>query len=89
MSIQNMAVNALFRAAQKAAMRLEPQQRFLRNRKLLAVDRSRVSSSIQVRPDTVAGVKVEWIEHERNANASNAPICVYFHGGGFVAGSLI
>jgi acetyl esterase/lipase len=88
MSIQNMALNALFRAAQKAAMRLEPQQRFLRNRKLLAVDRSRVSSSIQVRPDTVAGVKVEWIEHERNANASNAPICVYFHGGGFVAGSL-
>jgi acetyl esterase/lipase len=88
MSIQNMALNALFRAAQAAAMRLEPQQRFLRNRKLLAVDRSRVKKTIQVRPDILAGVKVEWITHERNANQSHLPICVYFHGGGFVAGSL-
>lgn len=88
MSIQNMAISALFRAAQTAAMRLEPQQRFLRNRKALAIDRSRVKKTIQVRPDSLAGVKVEWITHERNANHSNLPICVYFHGGGFAAGSL-
>jgi len=88
MSIQNMALNALLRAAQTAAMRLEPQHRFLRNRKLLAVDRSRVKKTIQVRPDILAGVKVEWITHERNAHHSKLPICVYFHGGGFVAGSL-
>lgn len=88
MSIQNMALNALFRAAQTAAMRLEPRQRFLRNRKLLAADHSRVKKTIQVRPDILAGVKVEWITHERNAQHTKLPIGVYFHGGGFVAGSL-
>jgi acetyl esterase/lipase len=87
MSLQNFFLSRLLKSRQRASMKLSPQARFSQARKFLARDFSRISPSISVRPDQIAGVKVEWVAPKALALDARSPICLYLHGGAFVMGS--
>ena len=88
MSLANFLINALLRLNRRSAMALTAEHRFRRNRKFLAVDRSRVGPGIDIRPDRLAGVPVEWVVPRASAGQEPQATCVYFHGGAFVMGGL-
>jgi acetyl esterase/lipase len=54
----------------------------------LAADRSKPGPSVQIKPDLLAGLPVEWVTPRSLAQADTAPICLYLHGGAFVMGGL-
>ena len=88
MSFQNLVLRAVLKITQRLSMRLSAQHRFRRNRKFLSVDRSKVGSKLLVQAGQLGGVPVEWVRPKRLANHPHTPICLYFHGGAFVMGSL-
>ena len=88
MSLQNFVISTLMRLAQRASAKLSAEHRFRRNRRFLAADRSKPGPSVQIKPDQLAGLPVEWVTPRSLAQADTAPICLYLHGGAFVMGGL-
>ncbi len=88
MSLQNFLINAVLKRTQRALMQLSVEHRFNRSRKWMATDHSRVAKSIEARGEVIGGVPVEWVVPKRLAKHIDPVICVYFHGGAFVMGSL-
>ena len=88
MSLQNFVISTLMRMAQRASTKLSAEHRFRRNRRFLAADRSKPGPSVQIKPDLLAGLPVEWVTPRSLAQADTAPICLYLHGGAFVMGGL-
>jgi len=86
MSIQNFLLSAVLRWQKKSSLKLSVEHRFRRNRKWLAAVRAKTKTSITIRSDRIAGVPVEWVMPGPLVSAPQAPVCVYFHGGGFGMG---
>jgi len=86
MSIQNFLLSAVLRWQKKSSLKLSAEHRFRRNRKWLAAVRIKTKASITIQSDWIAGVPVEWVMPATLASAPQAPICLYFHGGGFGMG---
>ena len=86
MSIQNVLLSAVLKWQKKSGMKLSAEHRFRRNRKLLAAVRSKTSPSITLQSDRIADVAVEWVIPQALRSRSDATVCLYFHGGGFVMG---
>lgn len=85
MSLQNFFISKFLKSRQRTSMKLSPQARFSQARKFMSKDFSKVSPSIAVRPEQIAGVNVEWVAPR--GLADDTPICMYLHGGAFVMGS--
>lgn len=88
MSLQNFFINRFFKSRRTASLRLSPAQRLRQGRKFLSRDYSKPRPQIDVRADVFAGVPVEWVQPKASVGDAHAPVCVYFHGGGYIAGSL-
>lgn len=88
MSIQNFFINRFLKSRREASLRLSPTQRLRQGRKFLSRDYGKGSPNVTQRADVIAGVPVEWVEPKALSQETRAPICVYLHGGGFIAGSL-
>ncbi len=88
MSIQNFFINRFLKSRRAASLRLSPTQRLRQGRKFLSRDYGKGLPSVTQRADVIAGVPVEWVEPKALSQDARAPICVYLHGGGFIAGSL-
>ena len=88
MSLQNFAISALMRLAQRASAKLSAEHRFRRNRRFLATNRSGPGPAVQIKPDQLAGLPVEWVTPRSLTQPNTAPICLYLHGGAFVMGGL-
>ncbi len=86
MSIQNVLLSAVLKWQKKSGMKLSAEHRFRRNRKLLAAVRSKTDPSITLESDRIADVAVEWVIPQALRSRSDATVCLYFHGGGFVMG---
>ncbi len=86
MSIQNFLLSTVLRWQKNSSLKLSAEHRFRRNRKWLAAVRVKTKASITVRSDRIAGVPIEWVMPSELASAPQAPVCVYFHGGGFGMG---
>ena len=88
MSLQNFVISALLRIAQGASAKLSAEHRFRRNRRFLATDRSKPGPTVQIKPDQLAGLPVEWVRPRSLTQPDTAPICLYLHGGAFAMGGL-
>ena len=88
MSLQNIVISALLRIAQGASAKLGAEHRFRRNRRFLATDRSKPGPMVQIKPDQLAGLPVEWVRPRSLTQPDTAPICLYLHGGAFAMGGL-
>jgi acetyl esterase/lipase len=88
MSIQNFFINRFLMSRRAASLQLTPAQRLRQGRKFLSRDYGKARPDVAVRADVIAGVPVEWVEPKTLSQDTRAPICVYLHGGGFIAGSL-
>lgn len=88
MSIQNFFINRFLMSRRAASLQLTPAQRLRQGRKFLSRDYGKGRPDVAVRADVIAGVPVEWVEPKTLSQDTRAPICVYLHGGGYVAGSL-
>ena len=86
MSIQNFLLSTVLRWQKNSSLKLSADHRFRRNRKWLAAVRVKTKASITIRSDRIAGVPVEWVMPSALMSAPQAPVCVYFHGGGFGMG---
>ncbi len=86
MSWQNFVFSLILKSSQRQLMRLSAQHRLLRSRKWMAVNRSKPDPAVQVRTEVIAGVPVEWVVPQALATQNKPVICVYLHGGAFVAG---
>ena len=88
MSLQNIVISTLLRIAQGASAKLSAEHRFRRNRRFLATDRSKPGPMVQIKPDQLAGLPVEWVRPRSLTQPDTAPICLYLHGGAFAMGGL-
>jgi acetyl esterase/lipase len=88
MSIQNFFINRFLMSRRAASLQLTPAQRLRQGRKFLSRDYGKGRPDVAVRADVIARVPVEWVEPKALSQDARAPICVYLHGGGFIAGSL-
>lgn len=88
MSIQNFFISRFLKSRREAGLRMLPEQRLRASRKFLNRDYGKPRPSMEVRADRVGGLPVEWVEPKALAGDPHAPICLYLHGGGFIAGSL-
>ena len=88
MSLQNFLLSTLLRIAQGASAKLSTEHRFRRNRRFLATDRSKPGPTVQIKPDQLAGLPVEWVRPRSLTQSDTAPICLYLHGGAFAMGGL-
>ena len=88
MSLQNIVISALLRIAQGGSAKLSAEHRFRRNRRFLATDRSKPGPMVQIKPDQLAGLPVEWVRPRSLTQPDTAPICLYLHGGAFAMGGL-
>ena len=88
MSLQNIVISALLRIAQGGSAKLSAEHRFRRNRRFLATDRSKPGPTVQIKPDQLAGLPVEWVRPRSLTQPDTAPICLYLHGGAFAMGGL-
>ena len=88
MSLQNIVISTLLRIAQGASAKLSADHRFRRNRRFLATDRSKPGPMVQIKPDQLAGLPVEWVRPRSLTQPDTAPICLYLHGGAFAMGGL-
>ena len=88
MSLQNIVISALLRIAQGGSAKLSAEHRFRRNRRFLATDRSKPGPTVQIKPDQLAGLPVEWVRPRSLTQSDTAPICLYLHGGAFAMGGL-
>ncbi len=74
--------------AQGGSAKLSAEHRFRRNRRFLATDRSKPGPMVQIKPDQLAGLPVEWVRPRSLTQPDTAPICLYLHGGAFAMGGL-
>ena len=88
MSLQNIVISALLRIAQGGSAKLSAEHRFRRNRRFLATDRSKPGPMVQIKPDQLAGLPVEWVRPRSLTQPDTAPICLNLHGGAFAMGGL-
>ena len=88
MSLQNIVISTLLRIAQGGSAKLSAEHRFRRNRRFLATDRSKPGPMVQIKPDQLAGLPVEWVRPRSLTQPDTAPICLYLHGGAFAMGGL-
>lgn len=88
MSIQNFLVSRAIKAATQSAMKLTPEQRYKRNRKFMAANNSKVPNTMTVQPKTMAGVRVEWVMPNDLVKNKSSKVCLYLHGGAYVAGGM-
>jgi monoterpene epsilon-lactone hydrolase len=88
MSIKNFLVSRAIKAATIASLKYTPEQRLKRSRKFMAANNSNVPDTMTVQPKTIAGVKVEWVMPNELVKNKLAKICIYFHGGGYISGSM-
>ncbi|MEY3146337.1 MAG: hypothetical protein RL342_2008 [Pseudomonadota bacterium] len=88
MSLQNFVLSTLMRLAQRGSAKLSTEHRFRRNRRFLATDRSKPGPAVQIKPDQLAGLPVEWVRPRSLTQSDTAPICLYLHGGAFAMGGL-
>ena len=88
MSLQNFLLSTLLRIAQGASAKLGTEHRFRRHLRFLAPDRSKPGPAVQIKPDQLAGLPVEWVTPRSLTQPDTAPICLYLHGGAFVMGGL-
>lgn len=88
MSIQNFFINRFLKSRRAASLQLTPAQRLRQGRKFLNQDYGKGRPDVAVRADVIAGIPVEWVEPKALSQDARAPICVYLHGGGYIAGSL-
>ncbi len=88
MSLQNFVISTLMRLAQRTSAKLSAEHRFRRNRRFLAADRSKPGPAVQIKPEQLAGLPVEWVTPRKLTQPDTAPICLYLHGGAFVMGGL-
>ena len=88
MSLQNFVISTLMRLAQRANAKLSAEHRFRRNRRVLATNRSKPGPTVQIKPDQLAGLPVEWVTPRKLTQPDTEPICLYLHGGAFVMGGL-
>jgi len=88
MSIQNFLINRFLMSRRAASLQLSPAQRLRQGRKFLSRDYGQGRPDIAVRADMMGGVPMEWVEPKALSQHAHAPICVYLHGGGYIAGSL-
>jgi len=88
MSIQNFFINRFLKSRRTASLQLTPELRLRQGRKFLSRDYGKPRAEIDVRADVMGGVPVEWVQPKALLADAHAPICVYFHGGGYIAGSL-
>ncbi len=88
MSLQNFVISTLVRLAQRASAKLSAEHRFRRNRRFLAADRSKPGPAVQIKPDQLADLPVEWVTPRSLTQPDTTPICLYLHGGAFVMGGL-
>lgn len=88
MSLQNFFINRYLKSRRAASLQLAPEQRLRQGRKFLNRDYGKPWHQNTVRADVVGGVPVEWVEPKTLTGNAQAPTCVYFHGGGYIAGSL-
>jgi hypothetical protein len=88
MSLQNFFINRFLKSRRAKSLQLAPEHRLRQGRKFLNRDYGKPHPQIDVRADRLAGVPVEWVQPKALLNDAKAPICVYFHGGGYIAGSL-
>lgn len=88
MSIQNFLISRFLKSRLKASLKIAPEVRLHKGRKFLNQDRSKPNPRVAVRSDVIAGVKVEWVEPIAWVGDKSAPVCMYTHGGGYIAGSL-
>ncbi len=88
MSIQNFLISRFLKSRLKASLKIPAEIRLHKGRKFLGQDRSKPHPQIAVRADVIAGVQVEWVEPVGLVGDKSAPVCMYTHGGGYIAGSL-
>lgn len=88
MSLQNFVISTLMRLAQRANAKLSAEHRFRRNRRVLATNRSKPGPTVQIKPDQLAGLPVEWVTPRKLTQPDTESICLYLHGGAFVMGGL-
>jgi acetyl esterase/lipase len=88
MSIQNFFINRFLKSRLPATLKLSPEQRLRQGRKFLSRDYGKGIPGVTTRADVLAGVPVEWVEPKVLSQDVRAPICVYLHGGAFLAGGL-
>jgi acetyl esterase/lipase len=88
MSLQNFFINRYLKSRRAASLRLAPEQRLPKGRKFLNRDYGKPWPQNAVHAGLMGGVPVEWVEPKTLTDKASAPICVYFHGGGYIAGSL-
>jgi len=86
MSIQNFLLSAVLRWQKNSSLKLSAEHRFRRNRKWLADVRTKTKASITIQSDRIADVPVEWVMPSGLVSVPQAPVCLYFHGGGFGMG---
>ena len=88
MSIQNFLISRFLKARLKASLKIPAEIRLNKGRQFLDQDRSKPNPRVAVRADVMAGVKVEWVEPLELVGDKAAPVCMYTHGGGYIAGSV-
>ena len=88
MSIQNFFIHRFLKSRRAKSLQLAPEQRLRQGRKFLSRDYGKPHPHIDVRADRIGGVPVEWVQPKGLQGKTQAPICLYFHGGGYIAGSL-
>lgn len=88
MSIQNFFITRFLKSRLQESLKLRPEERLRKGRKFLNRDYGKADPQIDVRADVMAGVPVEWVQPKALAGDAQAPVCVYLHGGGYIAGSL-
>ncbi|MFT5575351.1 MAG: monoterpene epsilon-lactone hydrolase [Bermanella sp.] len=88
MSWQNFLISTVIRIQKKSTMKLKPEHRFNRLRKLMAMDTGGARQPVTCKADTIEGVPVEWILPEGTDSNPNASVCVYYHGGAFFMGGM-
>jgi len=88
MSIQNFLISRFLKSRLKISLKTHAEIRLHKGRKFLDQDRSKPNPRVAVRADVMAGVKMEWVEPLELVGDKAAPVCMYTHGGGYIAGGL-
>ncbi|MFM6992270.1 MAG: alpha/beta hydrolase [Rhodoferax sp.] len=88
MSIQNFLISRFLKSRLKASLKIPADIRLHKGRKFLNQDRSKPDARVAVRSGVLAGVQVEWVEPIGLVGDKSAPVCMYTHGGGYIAGSV-
>jgi acetyl esterase/lipase len=73
--------------AQTQNMKLSPEHRFRKNRKLMSKSFSKLNPSVTYLSEKIESIPVEWVIPPGKSSDSK-PLCIYFHGGAFSMGGF-